>query len=78
MVTLNSTLPSKQLIRWINSNFVIRYSLKGCDERLITAQQLYLLLGNKFSGVVARLKEFKGQDLTVKPYHGESYTFYCR
>lgn len=78
MVTLNETLPSKLLIRWINSNFVIRYSLKGCDERLITAQQLYLLLGNKFSSVVSKLKVCKSQELTVRPFSGESYTFYCR
>lgn len=78
MVTLNETLPSKLLIRWINSNFVIRYNLKGCDERLISANQLYLLLGNKFFGITAKLKSFKGQELTVKPFHGESYTFVCR
>lgn len=78
MVTINETPPSKLLIRWINSNFVIRYCLKGSDERLITAQELYLLLGVKFSGVVAKLKLFKGQELVIKPFYGETYTFYCR
>ena len=63
--------------RSLLSDYLIRYDAPAVHT-LLTPDSLFELLGDKFDKVINRLIKNKGQNLTVKPFHGHTIVFYYR
>lgn len=63
--------------RQILRDYLIRYDAPSIHA-ILTPDSLSNILSDKFDKVIKRLIEYKGQNLTIKPFHDHTIVFYYR